>query len=246
LYKEYRPAKAQCEVVIRTAIELHRLKNRLTVSFYRKPKPSSFASFATFCSNSLQTFCDCGTPNAVKFSEVMSRQKSSFLENQLKADQSKKHQEAIEALRRAEQKYRSIFENATEGIFQTTHATFEDYCRERWSMSYRRAAQLMDAAETVQDLNNCSESAPTHESQVRPLTGMKTEQKREAWVEATKDNPTPTAAQVAEAKQQVLEGGEVTTKPANPKGRKDALKKGPFHRISRTEGRTPDLGRDRG
>src|SRR5580692_13095431 len=50
----------------------------------------------------------------------MSRQKSSFLENQLKADQSKKHQEAIEALRRAEQKYRSIFENATEGIFQTT------------------------------------------------------------------------------------------------------------------------------
>ncbi len=29
-------------------------------------------------------------------------------------------EETIEALRRAEQKYRSIFENATEGIFQTT------------------------------------------------------------------------------------------------------------------------------
>jgi hypothetical protein len=42
-----------------------------------------FASFATFCSNSLQTFCDCGMPNAVKLREVMSRQKPSFLENQL-------------------------------------------------------------------------------------------------------------------------------------------------------------------
>jgi sigma-B regulation protein RsbU (phosphoserine phosphatase) len=34
--------------------------------------------------------------------------------------QSARPEETIEALRRAEQKYRSIFENATEGIFQTT------------------------------------------------------------------------------------------------------------------------------
>jgi PAS domain S-box-containing protein len=35
-------------------------------------------------------------------------------------DQAQGYDETIEALRRAEQKYRSIFENATEGIFQTT------------------------------------------------------------------------------------------------------------------------------
>ena len=35
-------------------------------------------------------------------------------------DRSRGCEETIEALRRAEQKYRSIFENATEGIFQTT------------------------------------------------------------------------------------------------------------------------------
>jgi len=35
-------------------------------------------------------------------------------------DQASKYEETIEALRRAEQKYRSIFEHATEGIFQTT------------------------------------------------------------------------------------------------------------------------------
>src|SRR5271157_1469557 len=39
---------------------------------------------------------------------------------QAKIDQVQRYEESIEALRRAEQKYRSIFENATEGIFQTT------------------------------------------------------------------------------------------------------------------------------
>jgi sigma-B regulation protein RsbU (phosphoserine phosphatase) len=38
----------------------------------------------------------------------------------VKIDRAPRHEETIEALRRAEQKYRSIFENATEGIFQTT------------------------------------------------------------------------------------------------------------------------------
>ena len=50
----------------------------------------------------------------------MRRQKALFSKNQLKTDQPKKYEVTIEALRRAEQKYRSIFENATEGIFQTT------------------------------------------------------------------------------------------------------------------------------
>ena len=39
---------------------------------------------------------------------------------QAQSDRSQGYEETIEALRRAEQKYRSIFENATEGIFQTT------------------------------------------------------------------------------------------------------------------------------
>src|ERR1700676_5768542 len=39
---------------------------------------------------------------------------------QAKIDHVQEHEETIEALRAAEQKYRSIFENATEGIFQTT------------------------------------------------------------------------------------------------------------------------------
>jgi PAS domain S-box-containing protein len=40
--------------------------------------------------------------------------------SQAQTDRSQGYEKTIEALRRAEQKYRSIFENATEGIFQTT------------------------------------------------------------------------------------------------------------------------------
>jgi PAS domain-containing protein len=40
--------------------------------------------------------------------------------DQAKIDHAQSYEETIEALRRAEQKYRSIFENATEGIFQMT------------------------------------------------------------------------------------------------------------------------------
>jgi PAS domain S-box-containing protein len=58
--------------------------------------------------------------NAVKHRNVIRRQKATASKNQLKIDQPRKYAETIEALRRAEQKYRSIFENATEGIFQTT------------------------------------------------------------------------------------------------------------------------------
>jgi PAS domain-containing protein len=41
-------------------------------------------------------------------------------------DHAQNYEDTIEALRRAEQKYRSIFENATEGIFQTTPAGSAD------------------------------------------------------------------------------------------------------------------------
>jgi PAS domain S-box-containing protein len=50
----------------------------------------------------------------------MSRRNASLSTRLAKKHHVTGHEEAIEALRRAEQKYRSIFENASEGIFQTT------------------------------------------------------------------------------------------------------------------------------
>ena len=53
-------------------------------------------------------------------SNTMSLGKYNLSMKQAQTDRSQGYEETIEALRRAEQKYRSIFENATEGIFQTT------------------------------------------------------------------------------------------------------------------------------
>ena len=64
-----------------------------------------------------------GMPHAViggtKSPARMNRQKASSSRRRGKTNRASKYEETIEALRRAEQKYRSIFENATEGIFQT-------------------------------------------------------------------------------------------------------------------------------
>ena len=60
-------------------------------------------------------FCKLKAPASHEPSEKPYLQMS-----QAKIDRVQKYEETIEALRRAEQKYRSIFENATEGIFQTT------------------------------------------------------------------------------------------------------------------------------
>jgi PAS domain S-box-containing protein len=52
--------------------------------------------------------------------DVMGFEKTTVSCGSATIEQACKYEETIEALRRAEQKYRSIFENAAEGIFQTT------------------------------------------------------------------------------------------------------------------------------
>jgi hypothetical protein len=118
-------------------------------------------------------------------------------------------------------------------------SSFEAYCKERWSINRRRAYQLLDAAKTVGNLESEKECtivhtisnsdspidesgahtsslppAPTHETQVRPLTVLKDpEQQRRAWKLATENNSKPTQKDVEEAVR-VVKSGTV----AKPKG----------------------------
>ncbi len=48
------------------------------------------------------------------------------------------------------------------------YSRFEDYCRERWGWTDRRARQLMSAAETVKALETGT-IVPTNEAQAREL-----------------------------------------------------------------------------
>ena len=98
-------------------------------------------------------------------------------------------------------------------LYRNTHASFEEYCRERFSFQPRHCYQLIDAARVVdhliQSLNfdeRCAPVAhilPTKERQVRPLTALPSEEQKEAWVSAiaAAGGKIPNSRQVTEAVQ---------------------------------------------
>lgn len=78
--------------------------------------------------------------------------------------------------------------------------TFDDYCRDRWSISRPRAYQLIAAAETATLVStNVDTPALRTEAVARELAPLRSEPDalREAWTDAVEQHgPTPTAKQV--------------------------------------------------
>jgi hypothetical protein len=110
-------------------------------------------------------------------------------------------------------------------LYRQDFATFEDYCRGRWTMVRRQADRLIQAAEVAENLRPIG-LIPTSESQIRPLTKLEPEQQRDAWQTATRLSPKPTAGMVAKivekaiaeaaAKNEKSIYGEVTAILAKP------------------------------
>ncbi|WP_019505893.1 hypothetical protein [Pleurocapsa sp. PCC 7319] len=76
-------------------------------------------------------------------------------------------------------------------LYRSTHATFEDYCRDRFDYVRRRSYQLIDAAKIY---NNLSEKCvqfvhilPTREGQVRPMSQLNAEEQVLAWETAVEE-----------------------------------------------------------
>lgn len=83
-------------------------------------------------------------------------------------------------------------------LYRQTHRSFEAYTKERWGMGKSRAHQLMEAARTVAaisgpveegDPSTIVEVLPTNEAQVRALSGLDDQAKREVWAEAVATAP---------------------------------------------------------
>ena len=67
-------------------------------------------------------------------------------------------------------------------LYRATHATFEAYCRDRWSISRSYAWRLVGAAERVRLLPQGTEfPRPTSEYQVRPFLSLEPEVFPKAW-----------------------------------------------------------------
>ena len=76
-------------------------------------------------------------------------------------------------------------------LYRSTHATFEDYCRDRFDYVRRRSYQLIDAAKIYNNLSEKCEQIvhilPTREGQVRPMSQLNAEEQVIAWETAVQE-----------------------------------------------------------
>jgi hypothetical protein len=109
-------------------------------------------------------------------------------------------------------------------LYRATHGTFEDYCAQRWEISWQRCYQLIDAATVVENVYHGTQiTQPISERQIRPLTRVPAEQQPEVWAAAeaaaprdAQGQPKITGRIVAEAAGKVvhLRRAPVTLRPA--------------------------------
>ena len=76
-------------------------------------------------------------------------------------------------------------------LYRSTHATFEDYCRDRFDYTRRRPYQLIDAAKIYNNLSEKCEQfvhiLPTREGQVRPMSQLNASEQVFAWSTAVEE-----------------------------------------------------------
>jgi hypothetical protein len=102
-------------------------------------------------------------------------------------------------------------------LYREGFATFEDYCRERWSLSRSYAYQVIDGAKIAGTLSAIADTpGPANEAVARELTPLKDEpeQVQQVWQETVQEHgPKPTAGQVR----------EVVKRKAKPRAAKPAV-----------------------
>lgn len=107
-------------------------------------------------------------------------------------------------------------------LYKASHGTFEEYCRERWNFSDRRASQFIEAASVIPKILGTGLPAPTVESQARALAAVPEPERAEVWreaVESTGGKPTAKAVtEIAKARTETPEPVAVPSTAATGSG----------------------------
>lgn len=109
-------------------------------------------------------------------------------------------------------------------LYRATHATFEDYCRERWGWSRQRGYQLVDVAEAIAGLPDDCQEFLTNAGQASALASVAPEHREEVIRKAAQAGPV-TAKAIKEAAAAVevdieLSPSPVIAAPAVPEDRR--------------------------
>ncbi|MEH2076505.1 MAG: hypothetical protein V7K57_19260 [Nostoc sp.] len=112
-------------------------------------------------------------------------------------------------------------------LYRSTHKTFEEYCRGRFSYTYRHVNYLIAGSKIVDNIKmgtnssqnesqdemgtNSSQILPTSEVQVRPLAKLEPQQQPEAWQQAVEqaEGKVPSGRIVKDVVQQIMERTKV-------------------------------------
>ena len=82
----------------------------------------------------------------------------------------------------------ALLEIRDKRLYRSTHATFEEYCRQRWDMSRSYVHRIIDATEFAENLLPIG-NKPNLESHVRPILTLPKEQQVDAWEQAVRTAP---------------------------------------------------------
>ena len=94
-----------------------------------------------------------------------------------------------------------------ERLYRAEYSTFEQYLFRRWDMERAYAYRLISAAEVIDDLSPTGNKLPENERQARPLTGLTSEERREAWAMILESIEGPiTAAAIEDLVEHYLDG----------------------------------------
>ncbi|ABA25027.1 conserved hypothetical protein (plasmid) [Trichormus variabilis ATCC 29413] len=117
-------------------------------------------------------------------------------------------------------------------LYRSTHRTFEEYCKDRFSYTHRHVNYLIAASLIVDNIimgtnssqieeaqademgTNSSQIFPISEVQVRPLSKLEPQQQRKAWQDAVQEagDKVPTGRIVKDVVQRIME----SSKAPNP------------------------------
>jgi hypothetical protein len=82
---------------------------------------------------------------------------------------------------------RALMQIRDRRLYRSQYSIFERYCRDKWQYAHSKAYYLIGAAEVSAHLSTIVDiPLPPHESQMRPLVGLKPAQAAQAWISAVR------------------------------------------------------------